>query len=1031
MIKSIYRFLTSMTMMGVYVVIFALSIAYATIIENDYGTEAAKGLVYEAMWFNIMLALAGLNLIGNVIQNKLYRPQKFTVFMFHLAFIFILLGAGITRFISFEGMIHIREGEKTNKYISLEPYINVKLTEAGKSSESKERVMFTIATHNSYSSTLKTESGNYKIKLEEYIPNAVQTVVEDISGGPVVTLAVSGKQGRKDILLQNKHMANIDDAVFTLNRTHENSIMNLHTTDSGLFLTSDRMIFTYRMADQKSDTIMSNVYVPFLPMQIYEIDAYKIVLKKFFPNASVKYGVSDSKDQVFADALVFSVQHNNEEKEIVVRGKKGIKMISEDLNIGNANLEIGYGALPMELPFKLELIDFELERYPGSNSPSSYASLVKVWDDGEPQDPYRIYMNHILDYKGYRFFQSSFDQDEHGTVLSINNDFWGTLVTYFGYFFMALGMVLSLFSRGSRFRNLVKRAGELSDSRLAGILLLIVLFSVSQVQSQDIPSTTMVPPVSHAEKFGEIWVQDIQGRTEPINTLANEVIRKISRKSSINGITAEQIFLGIISNPESWVSSKIIKVGHQEVRDLIGIEGKYASYVDLVNSESNSYILSEYVDKAYALAPGKRSKFDKDIMAVDERLNIFYMVATGEFLHIFPKSGDREQRWYNGMEDHVAMPHDDSLFVKNISSLYLGALRKGYSSGDFQQANDFLKAISNYQEKFGGDMIPAQISGKLEIWYNNSNIFNQISKVYGLFGFVLLILLFIHVLNNKFRFQLLRNFISGVLLLAFLAHMAGLALRWYLSGHAPWSNGYESMIYITWVTMLAGVIFYRKSPITLAVTSVIASLALMVAHLSWLDPEITNLVPVLKSYWLTIHVSVITSSYGFLALAMLLGLFNIFLLLFVNNNNASKLGNKIQELTYINEMTMTIGLYLLTIGTFLGGVWANESWGRYWGWDPKETWSLVTVLVYSFIVHMRMIPGLQGYLLFNAMSVFSYFSVIMTYFGVNYLLSGLHSYAKGDPAPIPSYFYYTFAVLLILSIFAGLKYKKYKHLMHP
>ena len=247
----------------------------------------------------------------------------------------------------------------------------------------------------------------------------------------------------------------------------------------------------------------------------------------------------------------------------------------------------------------------------------------------------------------------------------------------------------------------------------------------------------------------------------------------------------------------------------------------------------------------------------------------------------------------------------------------------------------------------------------MEILYNNYNLFNKLSRYFGLFGLILLIFHFIRILAPRYRLKWPIVIVNAIIILLFVVHTAGLALRWYISGHAPWSNGYESMIYIAWATVLSGILFMRRSQITLSVSALLASVILMVAGLSWMDPEITNLVPVLKSYWLIIHVAVITGSYGFLALGALLGAFNLILMNFRTGKNAIRLNLTLSEITHIIEMTLTIGLFLLTIGTFLGGVWANESWGRYWGWDPKETWALVTILVYAFILHMRFIPGFR------------------------------------------------------------------------
>ena len=262
-------------------------------------------------------------------------------------------------------------------------------------------------------------------------------------------------------------------------------------------------------------------------------------------------------------------------------------------------------------------------------------------------------------------------------------------------------------------------------------------------------------------------------------------------------------------------------------------------------------------------------------------------------------------------------------------------------------------------------------------------------------------------------------------LLGFAFHTLGLGLRWYVSGRAPWSNGYESMIYIAWTTTLAGLIFARKSIGGLAATLILAATLLLVAGLSFLDPEITPLVPVLKSYWLTIHVSMEAGSYGFLMLGALIGLLNLILLIFITEANKERIKRVIQEMSFISEITLIGGLTMVSIGTYLGGVWANESWGRYWGWDAKETWALVTVLVYAFILHMRLIPQISGLFAYNLATLFGWATVLMTYYGVNYYLSGLHSYAAGDPVPIPDWVYIAVITVTAISLVAYFKKRKY------
>ena len=267
-------------------------------------------------------------------------------------------------------------------------------------------------------------------------------------------------------------------------------------------------------------------------------------------------------------------------------------------------------------------------------------------------------------------------------------------------------------------------------------------------------------------------------------------------------------------------------------------------------------------------------------------------------------------------------------------------------------------------------------------------------------------------------YLILKKVFFYLLLIGFLAHTVGLIMRWYISSHAPWSDTYESLIYIGWSTLLAGLVVFRKSLLSLCASSILGGVIMLVAHLSFISPQITTLVPVLKSYWLSIHVSVITASYGFLGLGALLGFMVLTLMIFRNDKNKERLDIQIRQLVAVNEISLIIGLSMLTIGNFIGGVWANESWGRYWGWDPKETWSFISIVVYAIVLHLRFIPKLNSVYVFSVASVISFASIIMTYFGVNFYLSGLHSYASGDKVPVPSIVYYIGVVVVIVSIFA-------------
>ena len=294
-----------------------------------------------------------------------------------------------------------------------------------------------------------------------------------------------------------------------------------------------------------------------------------------------------------------------------------------------------------------------------------------------------------------------------------------------------------------------------------------------------------------------------------------------------------------------------------------------------------------------------------------------------------------------------------------------------------------------------------------------------------LFGFSLLLILILQIFNDKKFYNILIKFIEYTIYFLFILNTIGLAARWYIAGHAPWSDAYESIIFVAWATVIFGIIFGRKSYFTLASATLVSSIILSVAHMNWLDPSIANLQPVLDSYWLMIHVAIIVASYGFLFLGAILGLMCLWIIVFTNNENKKKLKSIINSLTNINERGITVGVFMLTIGTFLGGVWANESWGRYWGWDPKETWALVSILVYAFVLHMRLIPAISSEYSFNLASLVAIWSILMTYFGVNYYLSGLHSYAAGDPMPIPNFVYYFLFITIVTAILSRIKFKKY------
>ena len=364
-------------------------------------------------------------------------------------------------------------------------------------------------------------------------------------------------------------------------------------------------------------------------------------------------------------------------------------------------------------------------------------------------------------------------------------------------------------------------------------------------------------------------------------------------------------------------------------------------------------------------------------------------------------------------------------FIKNGLKAYIYHLNLGKKSGDYKIADDLLGVITGFQKKYGSNVMLSENKVNAEILYNKYDIFKSLFSWYLYASTLLFIALIFQIFNrNKFVDTIIKLSKYSIYIL-FSIHALGLISRWYISGHAPWSDGYESMIYVAWATMLFGIYFGKKSELTLASTTFVTSMILMIAHWSWMDPAIANLVPVLDSYWLMIHVAVIVGSYGPFTISMILGLVSLMLMILVNKKNEALLNINIKELVLINEMSMTIGLVMLTIGNFLGGMWANESWGRYWGWDPKETWALISIIIYAFVIHMRLIPGLKSNFTFTVASILSFGSIIMTYFGVNFYLAGLHSYAKDDQEISLVFIGSALAIILILSLLAYPKYNKF------
>jgi len=1029
--KQLISIFESMKTMAVLMLIFAFSIGYATIVENDFGTMTAKAEIYNALWFETLLGLLAVNLTLNIVKYKMYTPKKASIFLFHLSFLIILLGAAITRFVGYEGTMHIREGATASTMLSSDNFFSVRASMGEEKETHSEVVYLSKRSENSLETSLSVAGKNVAVKLIDYIPDAIEKLVEDDKGKAVANMMVTAGEQGKPLALEegNYYDAGTFILDFSSGEKFNKPVVAIYKKDDALYMNHEMLLSYFKMDDRSKGNLEANEKELFNTRVLYSTDLGSFVLRSFMLHASKKI-VSDPDAKAKSNGLEafrFAVSVDGESAESFVYGRKGVVGQESHLLLNGVDVHISYGAKELPLPFKIKLLDFQLDRYPGSMSPASYASEVELIDEEEGiHMPYRIFMNNILEHRGFRFFQASYDQDEKGTVLSVNND-PGTLPSYIGYALLGLGMFWSLFSRKHRFSKLAAKAKKASEDKAIALLAAIALTFVSvpsdaAEQLDPAIETILSFDKEHANKFGELIVQDTKGRMKPMDTLATEVLAKIYRGSSLQVGTKElipnQVVLGMMIRPDVYRNIKIIRTKDPKINEAIGAtkNAKYVSFSQFFQDPEGmrGYKLSELVDNAVRKEAKYRNKLDKAVLKVDEKVNVVYMVFTGSLLKIWPKVDDVNNKWFATIEALQNFPLEEGNALRTVAIKYFTSVDDALTSGEWSESDSALQQIAAYQKQNGAAVYPSENRVKAEMFYNYANIFETIYPYYLLVGFVLLILSFTKIIKPSFKMELFTKTALYLLIAFFIVHTFGLALRWYISGHAPWSDGYESMIYIGWATVLAGFIFSKRSPITLAATAILTGLILFVAHLNWMNPQVTNLVPVLNSYWLSIHVSMITASYGFLGLGALLGFITLLLFILKTKSNEKQISLSIKELNAINEMSLMVGLVLLTFGNFLGGVWANESWGRYWGWDPKETWALVTILVYAVVIHLRFIKSIYSEFNFSVISLLSFTSVLMTYFGVNYYLAGMHSYAKGDPVPIPDFVPVTYTIIAIM-----------------
>jgi len=1072
------KFFFSTRLMAVLFIVFATAMAFGTFIESKYSTDTARIWVYNAWWFEAIMVFFVINFLGNMFRYRLLRWEKWPVLTLHLSWILIIVGAFVTRYISFEGMMPIREGKTENVFFSDKTYLTAFVDgEIDGQPRRKTLQEDLIVTAEGIKSNLPWDSDYdgqpFTISYVDFIDGAKEGLISDDNGKEYLKIVEAGDGQRHEHFLESGQVASIHGVLFALNKPTDGAI-NITSTDSTYQITSPFEGSFIRMADQQQGQVGKDSLQEFQLRSLYNMAGMQFVVPE--PIVKGSYGVvkvpEKEMDEGTLDALVVEVTANGETVQKKLLGGKGMSEFSDKFNVGGLDFSLSYGSKVYELPFGIKLNDFIAEKYPGTEQ--GYKSFMsKVTIEAERPYDYDIYMNHILDEGGYRFFQSSFHPDEKGTVLSVNHDRWGTWITYLGYFLLYAGLMGIMFFGKTRFKDLGKTLDKLKAKKatITTVLVLVGLFGmqaqelqkatagnepeqVSAEQAADLQEhvvgdghghATMMPTQEqidsllkttivsekHAEKFGKLVIQDDGGRMKPIHTFSSELLRKLSLKDKFRDMNADQVFLSMMLAPAAWYNAEFLaldkKGQNDSLRHVIGVpEGQeYAKATDFFDTDGN-YKLEPYLRDATATT--NPNQMQKDFKEVNIRLSLLDQALSGRIIKIFPLLNDENNKWISAIEYRGGQYQvSDTLyanFIKNSVPYYLMTLRKANETGDYSDADKLLDAFRQNQKNHGSEVLPSDKKINTEVIYNKLDIFNHLYRLYGVIGFLMFFVLIFQIFKDRSIWRIASYALKGTIFILFIWHTAGLILRWYISGHAPWSDAYESILYVSWATMGMGLLFARKSDMTIAATAFVTSMLLFVAHQNWVDPSISNLVPVLDSYWLMVHVSVIVGSYGPLTVGMILGVVSLLLMILTTKKNKERMDINIKELTVINELALTVGLVMLTIGNFLGGQWANESWGRYWGWDPKETWALISIMIYAFVIHTRLVPGLRGKWTFNFLSVISFGSIMMTYFGVNYYLVGLHSYGQSGAAAItPDYIWYIALGALILG---GISFWRYR-----
>lgn len=638
-----------------------------------------------------------------------------------------------------------------------------------------------------------------------------------------------------------------------------------------------------------------------------------------------------------------------------------------------------------KLPFSLCLQKFEAKMHDGTNAVADYSSKFTVID-GDDKSEGEVSMNNIYSHRSYRLYQSSYDEDGKGSVLAINADPYGIPVTYTGYALLFISLVWMLFDPKGGYRKLLK-----SPLLKKGALITALILSMGNIQTLHAESATSnlqnaVLPKETAEKFGELHIL-YNDRICPVQTFALDFCKKIYGARSYQGLTAEQVLSGWVFYGNTWANEPFIKIKSGEMKTAMNLPD-YASLNTFFNREMGGYTIGQYVQEYYN---GQQDKFHQQAADIDGKIQIIMELREGVSLKVLPYTFTKNVKatkehsfikagtttWFSPVDKlPQAVEHQHALYIRNVFSLLNGDVKAGNTS----RVNEFFAKMKKYQEVSSGNSLPTATQYKAER-INNAFPFATILFMANLtLGFIALFYT-IYRMTKKREIKVLNIALPILLGVSFLALTFGLALRWIISGNIPMSNGYESMLTVAWFVMLISILMQLRIRIVMVFGFLISGFFLLVSHINQMDPAIGQMMPVLNSPLLSIHVSIIMMSYALLSLTFICGIMGICL------------RSHGEELQALSRIFLYPALTTMGFGIFIGAIWANVSWGNYWSWDSKETWALITFMIYAVVVHTQSLPVFRKPLVYHIYITLAFLSIAMTYFGVNYFLTGMHSYA--------------------------------------